>query len=113
MLLLLAPLTPHLSSECWEQMMTARFASAAAGAGAGAVPAAFGDVHAQSWPVAVPTQLVSSTLSVVIMMGKNRIGQIEVDAALKADQQKLQQTVLEVSGRAQEAGLGQRRARRH
>ncbi len=97
MTLMLAPLTPHLSSECWVALQRARF-------GANSVEASSADVHAQSWPE--PSTLTASTLSaadaplqLVVMQGSNRIAQIEVDASIKDDTAKLQEAVLKVSRR--------------
>ena len=89
--LLLAPFTPHLSSECWTVLMAARLRCTP-----DEVPESLRDVHVQSWPQAQSTSsLARMGLSVVVMAGRNRMGQVEgLDASLAADPARLQEAVL-------------------
>jgi len=89
MILMLAPLTPHLSSEAWTHLMQVRYHGQN-------VPKHLVDVHAQSWPIASPLPSISRPLTVVIMQGKQRIGQVELDSnTIDAnDQDQLKQAVL-------------------
>lgn len=49
--------------------------------------------------MAVASQLVSTTVTAVIMIGKQRIGQVEIDASFKGNQDQLKQAVMEVRRR--------------
>jgi leucyl-tRNA synthetase len=63
LLLLLAPMTPHITAELWELRH-----------GEGA------SVHAQSWPVADPAMLATETVTLVVQVNGKLRDRIEVDA---------------------------------
>jgi leucyl-tRNA synthetase len=88
LVVLLAPMTPHLSAEAWEMLVKARLGEREA-------PKELLSVHEQPWPTAVTTSLTSSTLTAVLMVGKHRIGQVELDSALKASTEQLQAAFLD------------------
>jgi leucyl-tRNA synthetase len=69
MLLLLAPMAPHISAELWERRHP------------GEPP-----VHAQAWPAADPAQLVVDTVTMVVQINGKVRDRLEVAADLSADE---------------------------
>jgi leucyl-tRNA synthetase len=63
LLLVLAPMTPHITAELWERRH-----------GEGA------SVHAQTWPVADPAMLATETVTLVVQINGKLRDRIEVDA---------------------------------
>jgi len=65
LLLLMAPMTPHITAELWEQRRG-------------------GHVHEQSWPVADPAKLVVDTVTMVVQVNGKVRDRIEVPAEVDA-----------------------------
>jgi leucyl-tRNA synthetase len=76
LLLLLAPMAPHITAELWERRL-----GAAAAEGGG--PA--GSVHHQPWPVADPSLVKVDTVTMVVQVSGKVRDRIEVDASIDED----------------------------
>ena len=86
LVIMLAPLAPHCAAELW-----ARLAKVHATVNGGAAPdeptSAYGnmavdDVHGQSWPVADPSALEETELTIALQMGGQLCGQIRIPRSL-------------------------------
>ena len=67
LLLLLAPMTPHIAAELWERRRG-------------------GDIHAEQWPVADPDLARPQTVTLVVQVNGKVRDRIEVDPAVGADE---------------------------
>ena len=67
LLLLMAPMAPHMTAELWETRRG-------------------GHIHLQPWPVAEPSLLVVDTVTLVIQVNGKVRDRVEVDAAITEDQ---------------------------
>ncbi|MEJ5254371.1 MAG: leucine--tRNA ligase [Acidimicrobiales bacterium] len=65
MLLLLAPMTPHITAELWERRRG-------------------GHIHEQAWPVADPSKLTVDTVTLVVQVNGKVRDRLEVPAAIDA-----------------------------
>ncbi|HLR46165.1 MAG TPA: class I tRNA ligase family protein, partial [Deinococcales bacterium] len=63
LLVLLAPIAPHISEELWHRL-----------------PDTDDSVHVQPWPVADETALVTEALTIAVQVGGRLRGQVEVPA---------------------------------
>ena len=67
LLLVAAPMVPHVTAELWERRRG-------------------GEVHAQTWPVADPAKLVDDTVTMVVQVNGKVRERIEVDAGVSDDE---------------------------
>ncbi|HEY3810957.1 MAG TPA: class I tRNA ligase family protein, partial [Acidimicrobiales bacterium] len=81
LLLLLAPMTPHIAAELWERRH--RSEGQAGGAGqAGRAGGAAGSVHAQPWPVADPALVKVDSVTMVVQVNGKVRDRVDVDAGI-------------------------------
>jgi leucyl-tRNA synthetase len=66
LLLLLAPMAPHITAELWERRHGNR-------------------VHAQPWPVADPAKVAAETVTMVVQVAGKVVDRLEVSPGLDAD----------------------------
>jgi leucyl-tRNA synthetase len=82
LVLLLAPMVPHITAELWERRQGGVGAGGGASAGSGA---AVGSVHAQAWPVADPALVRVDTMTMVVQVNGKVRDRVEVDASIEED----------------------------
>jgi leucyl-tRNA synthetase len=78
LLLLLAPMTPHITAELWERRQGSE-------SGSGLAPSAAANVHAQAWPVADPALVKVDTVTMVVQVNGKLRERVDVDAGINED----------------------------
>lgn len=73
MLLLLAPITPHITAELWSWLRVADGDQSAA---------AVAHIHEEPWPLADPAKLTVDTVTMVVQVNGKVRDRIEVDAGI-------------------------------
>jgi leucyl-tRNA synthetase len=73
MLLLLAPMTPHITAELWSRRRVAPGDQSAA---------ALAHIHEESWPIADPAKLTVDTVTMVVQVNGKVRDKFEVDAGI-------------------------------
>jgi len=86
LLLLMAPMAPHITAQLWADRHPAGAAPAAIGAGAdaSATPGRPAHIHEQAWPVADAAMLTVDTVTMVVQVNGKVRDRIEVPAGIDA-----------------------------